>query len=198
MTFTQAFTAIVLAGYAGNQTFTLASTVTLPTTVTAGNGNDVIQLGGGNDTVALGGGNDTVSAGGGNNNVTLGNGNDVIQLGGGSNVVVEGNGNDSVSAGNGNNLVVGGLGHHTITVGNGTNILIDGSATVNNSGDSLRQILNAWTANPVASNQAAIRSRFTVSYNSRYHNTLSAGSGIDWFFYQPPTTSNKKPTDFLN
>ncbi len=167
--FTQPFTAIIIAGYAGNETFTLAPTLTLPTTVTAGNGNDVLQLGGGDSIVVLGDGNDTVSAGGGNNTVTLGNGNDVIQLGDGSNVVVEGNGNDSVSAGNGNNLIVGGLGHHTITVGNGTNILIDGSATVNNSGDSLRQILNAWTANPVASNQAAIRSRFTVSYNSRYH-----------------------------
>ena len=38
--FTQAFTAIVLAGYAGNDTFSLASTLTLPATVTAGNGDD--------------------------------------------------------------------------------------------------------------------------------------------------------------
>jgi Ca2+-binding RTX toxin-like protein len=112
--------------------------------------------------------------------------------------VVEGDGNDSVTAGNGNNLVVGGLGRHTIRVGNGTNILIDGSATVNHSGDSFRQILDAWTANPVASNQAAIRSRFTVNDNAKYANTLTAGSGIDWFSYQPPTTSNKKSTDFLN
>jgi Ca2+-binding RTX toxin-like protein len=112
--------------------------------------------------------------------------------------VVEGSGNDSVTAGNGNNLIVGGLGQHTIKVGNGTNILIDGSATVTNPGDSFRKILNDWVANPTASNQAAIRSRFTVNYNALYHNTLTAGSGIDWFFYKPPTTSNKKPTDFLN
>ena len=120
------------------------------------------------------------------------------QLGDGSHVDVEGNGNDSVAAGNGNNPIVGGLGPHKIKVGNGTNILIDGSATVVNPGDSFRQILNAWTANPVASNQSAIRSRFTVNYNAKYTNTLTAGSGIDWFFYQPPTTSNKKSTDFLN
>ena len=212
--FTQTFTAIILAGYAGNETFTLAPSLTLPATVTAGNGNDVLKLGGGNNTVVLGDGNDTVAdgngnntvtvgngndtiqLGGGNNTVTVGNGNDTIQLGGGSNVVVEGNGNDSVSAGNGNNLIVGGLGRHTITVGNGTNILIDGSATVDNSGDSFRQILNAWTANPTASNQGAIRQQLTVNYNALYHNTLTAGSGIDWFFYQPPTTSNKKSTDF--
>ena len=213
--FTQPFTAIIIAGYAGNETFTLAPTLTLPTTVTAGNGNDVLQLGGGDSIVVLGDGNDTVSAGDGNDTVTVGNGNDVIQLGGGnntvtagngndtihqgdgSNVVVEGDGNDTVSAGNGDNLIVGGLGQHTIQVGNGTNILIDGSATVNQSGDSFRRILDDWVANPTASNQGAIRQRFTVNYNAKYANTLTAGSGIDWFFYQnPPTTSNKKSTDF--
>jgi Ca2+-binding RTX toxin-like protein len=159
----------------------------------AGNGNDHIQLGATTPPPPAPPGN---TAPAGNNTVVLGNGNDNIQLGGGSNVVVEGNGNDTVTAGNGPNLVVGGLGQHTIKVGNGTNILIDGSATVTNSGDSFRQILGAWVANPVRSNQAAIQSRFTVNYNAKYANTLTAGSGIDWFFYKPPTTSNKKPTDF--
>jgi hypothetical protein len=65
-------------------------------------------------------------------------------------------------------------------------------------GDPLRLILNDWVANPVASNQAAIRSRFTVTYNSTHPNHLSAGSGIDRFFYKPPATSNRKLTDFLN
>jgi Ca2+-binding RTX toxin-like protein len=112
---------------------------------------------------------------------------------------VEGNGNDSASAGNGNNLIVGGLGRHTITAGNGINILIDGSATVTQPGDSFRQILNDWVTNPTAPNQAAIRTRFTVDYNANYANTLTAGSGVDWFFYTyAKTTSNKKRTDFLN
>ena len=189
----------------GNETVTMASTLTINAFVTAtGNGNDNVTLGNGNNTVTLlGGGNDNVTAGNGNNTVTLGNGNENVQLGDGSNVVVEGNGNDNVTAGNGNNLIVGGLGivagrgHDTIKVGNGTNILIAGSATVNNSGDSFRQILNAWTINPTASNQSVIRQRFTVNYNPNA-STLTAGSGIDWFFYKPPTTSNKKSTDFLN
>jgi Ca2+-binding RTX toxin-like protein len=124
---------------------------------------------------------------------------DPTQLGERSNIVVEGNGTDSVAASDGNNLVVVGLGHHTIQVGNGINILIDGSATVTMSGDSFRQILDAWVANPTASNQAAIRKRFTVTDNTTNANTLTAGTGIDWFFYKnPPTTSNKKATDFLN
>ena len=120
------------------------------------------------------------------------------QLGDGCNVGVEGNGHDSVSAGDGNNLIIGGLGRHTTKVGNGTNILIDGSATLTNPADSLRRILNDWAAKPTASNQGAIRQRFTVHYNTKYANPLSAGSGIDWFFYQPPTTSNTKSTDLLN
>jgi Ca2+-binding RTX toxin-like protein len=130
--------------------------------------------------------------------VTAGSGNDTIQLGDGSNVVVEGYGNDTVASCNGNNLIVGGLGRHAITVSKGTIILIDGSATIVNPGDSYRRILNDWVANPTASNRAAIRSRLTVNYNAKYTNTLAAGSGLDWFFYQPPTTSNKKSADFLN
>jgi hypothetical protein len=52
--------------------------------------------------------------------------------------------------------------------------------------------------NPTAANRAAIRSWFTVNDNAKYANTLTAGSGIDSFFYPSPPTSNKKPTDFLN
>jgi hypothetical protein len=179
----------------GNNTVTLGDG---NENLTAGNGTNTVTLGKGNDTVTAGDGNDTVQLGGGNNTVTLGNGNDNVTAGDGSNVVVEGNGTDTVTAGNGNNLIVGGLGRHTITVGNGTNILIDGSATVYKPQDSLRRILNDWVANPTASNQSKIRSRFTVNYNTKYANTLSAGSGIDWFFYKSPTTSNKKKSDFLN
>src|SRR5262249_46846059 len=148
------------------------------------------------------GGNDSVTAGNGDNTVTVGIGNDTIQLGGGSNVVVEGNGNDNVTAGNGNNLIVAGLGHDTIKVGNGNNILIAGSASVNSPGDSFRKILNDWTTwtkqKPPVPYPTSIRQRFTVNYNTTNASTLTAGSGIDWFFYKSPTTSNKKPTDFLN
>jgi Ca2+-binding RTX toxin-like protein len=159
-TFTQHFTAIAIAGFGGNDTIQLAASLTLPTTVVEGDGNDTIQLGDGD------------------------------------NVVVEGNGKDSVTAGNGANLIVAGLGPHTIRVGNGTNILIDGSATVvaAAAGDSFEQILEDWKAN--ASTQ--VDRRLSITYNTKYANTLKAGTGRDWFFYVPPTTSNKKPTDMLN
>jgi fibronectin-binding autotransporter adhesin len=210
-TFTQPFTAIIIAGYAGSDKFTLAPTLTLPATVTAGDGDDTVRLragnsivilgngkdkvlgGNGNDTVSLGDGNDNVTLGDGNDNVTVGNGNDNIQLGNRSDVVVEGNGNDSVTAGNGADLVVGGLGQHRIRLGNGNDILIDGSATVVNAGDSLRQILSDWSN----SSSALVNKRLKVVYNTTHPNVLHAGSGRNWFFYKnPPTTSNKKPTDF--
>jgi RTX calcium-binding nonapeptide repeat (4 copies) len=162
--------------------------------VSLANGNDNVQLGSSNDTIALGDGADYVSAGDGNDNVTVGNGNDNIQLGNGSDVVVEGNGNDYVSAGNGADLVVGGLGQHTIQLGNGNDILIDGSATVVNAGDSLRQILSDWNTSPSAS----VNTRLKVVYNTIHPNVLKTGSGRDWFFYNAPTTSNKKATDRLN
>ena len=120
--------------------------------------------------------------------------NDNIQLGNGSDVAVEGNGNDYISAGNGADLVVAGLGQHTIQLGSGNDILIDGSATVVNTGDSLRQIVSDWNASPSAS----VNTRLKVVYNMTHPNALKAGSGRDWFFYNAPTTSNKKSTDRLN
>ena len=114
----------------------LASTLTLPTTVTAGNGNDAIVLSGGNNTVALGGGNDAVAAGGGNNSVTVGNGNDVILLGNGNDTVTAGNGNDGIVLGGGNNTVAlgggndavaAGGGNDSVTVGNGNDVILLGN-----------------------------------------------------------------------
>jgi hypothetical protein len=199
---TPAVVAVLPAGVTagnGNDSVTLGNGSNI---VTLGNGSDSVTAGSGNNTVTLGNGNDSVTAGSGNNTVTLGNGNDTTQLGDGSNVVVEGNGNDNVTAGNGNNLIVAGLGtevgqgHDTIKVGNGNNILIAGSASVS-SGHSFRDILNIWTQFPNATGLDQIRPLLTVNYNT-FASTLTAGSGIDWFFCEPPTTSNKKSTDFLN
>ena len=163
--------------------------------VTLLGGNDNVQLGAGDDTVSLGNGNDYVAAGNGNNNVTVGNGNDNVRLGNGSDVIVEGNGNDYVAAGNGSDLVGGGLGQHTIQLGKGNDILIDGSATVVNSGDSLRQILSDWNA----SSSASVNARLKVMDNTSHPNVLKAGGGWDWFFYTySKDVTNKKSTDRRN
>jgi hypothetical protein len=205
--FKQSFTAIDIFGYVGNDNFQLFPTLTLPTTVVEGNGSNYIQLAGGNDTVTLGSGSNQVFGGNGNKSITasdiagtrgyfsLGNGNDIVRLGDGSDVVVEGNGNDYVSAGNGSDLIVAGLGQHSIQLGNGNDILIDGSATVVNFGDSLRQVLSDWNANPLTS----VNKRLKVVNNTSHPNVLRAGSALDWWFYtNSKDVTNKKATDRLN
>ena len=140
--FTQTFTGIDIFGYGGNDTFLLIPTLTLPTTVVAGNGNSVIILANGNDTVTLGtgsnkvfggNGNTTINAqdavgtssdiqlGNGNDTITLGEGNDQLVLGGGTNVVSAGAGNDSVIACNGTNKISLGNGTDYVKAGDGTN-----------------------------------------------------------------------------
>ena len=65
-TFSQTFTAIDIFGYGGNDVFLLIPTLTLPTTVVEGNGNNYLQLAGGNDSVTLGSGSNQVFGGNGN------------------------------------------------------------------------------------------------------------------------------------
>jgi Ca2+-binding RTX toxin-like protein len=199
-TYSQAFTTIYMVGFGGNDTIQVASTLTIATVISEGDGSDQLQLGNGNNTITLGNGNDKIQAGIGNNTITQGNGTDNVQLGNGQNVVVEGNGTDNVQAGNGNNLIVGGLGKHTIQVGNGSNILIDGSVQLTNSDDSLVQVLNDWTKyGATTANVASILARLRVTFNTINANTMQAGSGLDWFFETNPQDHiNRKAKDLLN
>ena len=68
--------------------------------------------------------------------------------------------------------------------GNGSNILIDGSMQLTQNGDSLGQVLEDWIdyGDAAANVDSIRRSRLLVTYNSRYANTLHAGSGLDWFW----------------
>ena len=193
--YNRSFTAIRFFGYGGNELVQLAATLTVNAYVTAGNGSDYVLLGkgnnvvtlgngsddvlagSGNNVVTLGNGNDYVLLGNGNNVVTLGNGNDYVQVGNGDNVVVTGNGDDGITAGSGDNLIAAGLGQHTVSVGGGSNILIDGSVTLNESGDSLSQVLASWILHgDTAADLANIRSRLAVTDNDRYANVLLSGA----------------------
>ena len=104
-TYSQSFSTIYAFLQNGSENVQLANTLTINTVVTAGNGNDNVQLGNGNNVVTLGNGNDNIQAGSGSNTVMAGNGNDNIQAGSGSNTVMAGNGNDNVQAGSGSNTV---------------------------------------------------------------------------------------------
>ena len=144
-TFAQTFTAIDVFGYGGNDNILLFPTLALPTTVSEGNGNNLIVLANGQDTVTLGSGNNQVSGGDGNKTITvadttrtstciaLGDGNNVISLGAGNDRVTLGKGNDSVTAGNGNDAVFASRnGVDVVALGNGNDSvgLGDGSNTV--------------------------------------------------------------------
>ena len=89
--FIQTFTAIDLFGYAGNEDFQLIPTLTLPTTVVVGNGNNSRTLAGGNDTVTMGSGSNNVVGGNGNTTITA------KDAAGASDVILLGNGNDSAT-----------------------------------------------------------------------------------------------------
>ena len=148
-TFSQSFTAINIIMYAGNDNIQLAPTLTINAKISAGNGNDNVQLdaanaaviigngndnvqaGNGNNTVTLGNGNDNINAGNGNNTITAGNGNDNVSLGYGSNVVTLGNGNDNINAGNGNNTITAGNGNDNVSLGLGNNVVTLGAGNDN-------------------------------------------------------------------
>ena len=138
-TFSQTFTAIDIFGYGGNDVFLLIPTLTLPTTVVEGNGNNYLLLAGGNDSVTLGSGSNQVFGGNGNKTITdadaagtsayisLGNGNDTISLGAGNDTVSLGNGNDYVTAGSGNDNVTVGNGNDNVQLGNGSDVIVEGN-----------------------------------------------------------------------
>jgi len=159
--FNQTFTAIDVFGYGGNDIFLLIPTLTLPTTVVEGNGNNYVLLAAGNDSVtfgsgsnhvfggngnktitdadaagtsayiSLGNGNDTISLGAGNDQVALCSGNNTVTAGNGNDTITLGDGSDSVSAGDGNDNVTVGNGNDNVQLGNGSDVIVEGNGNDN-------------------------------------------------------------------
>lgn len=93
-------------------------------TITAGSGNDILDLTGNNDILQFGAGNDTITVHGDNVNITATSGNDNITIVGGA---TAGGpiGTDTVNLGSGNNTIdVNAINDHVnVTVGSGHNII---------------------------------------------------------------------------
>ncbi|MGH7140335.1 MAG: MBG domain-containing protein, partial [Pirellulales bacterium] len=182
--YSQSFNMIYVIGFGGNDHIDFAPTLTIPTVVIEGDGNDHVRLGDGRNTVTVGSGNDNIEAGDGNN------------------VIVAGGGNDQIQVGDGDNLVVGGMGHTNVAAGNGNNILIDGS--VSQSTDQLWAVLDQWMAdiqNVDAASAIAsdLENGLTIQYNTTNGNRLGAGSGFDAFFATYAKDNlNAKPGDLVN
>lgn len=130
-TYNQSFTTIYVFLQGGNENIQLANSLTISAVVTAGNGNDNVQLGSGNNTVALGNGNDYVQTGNGSDVIAVGAGNDTIQTGNGNKTITAGTGNDNVQAGTGTDVVTLGSGNDNTTLGNGNNVVVEGAGNDN-------------------------------------------------------------------
>ena len=134
----QRITSIAIIEGNGNNRLAIAPSLTLPATMTAGDGNNVISFGAGDHVVVLGGGNNQVSGTSGNNTITassaagttiaisLGAGDQIIKLGDGNAKVILGNGNSTVVAGNGRDVIKLGNGNSTVNLGVGRDKIIAG------------------------------------------------------------------------
>jgi hypothetical protein len=139
LTYNPAPALIYIVGQGGSDTIGMENSLTIPTLVSEGNGNDNIQLGSGNNVVRAGTGNDSILAGDGSNTVMAGaagsTGNIQVQLGNGANnsVMLLGNGNDQVQVGNGNydSVSINGDGNDQVLVGDGNN----DSVSINGNGN---------------------------------------------------------------
>ena len=193
------FTTIYVVGFAGNENFQFAGSLTIATVICAGNGNDQIQLDNGANNVTLGNGNDNIQQGGGgtqggngNNLIVAGNGNDQVQLGNGNNTVTLGSGNDQVNLGTGNNIVTAsngndnvqlGTGNNTVTLGNGNDQVQANNGSGNNTvtlgtGNDNIQLANG--TNKVMAGAAGSTGNIQVQLGSGANNMVTlAGNGND-------------------
>jgi Ca2+-binding RTX toxin-like protein len=114
---TNAPDSFTINGEAGNDTVTVASSVTSAVTLIGGAGDD---------TLTSGGGADSLNGGDGKDRLTGGAGNDVMVGGAGDDTLLGGAGNDSLSAGAGNDQLNGESGVDTVLGEAGNDIILAG------------------------------------------------------------------------
>lgn len=120
VTGTHATLGVVFYGKDGNDTITVASTITGSSTLSGDHGDDTINSGGGHDTIWGGRGNDILRGGLGNDLIygdfkteTENDGDDTLDGGAGDDTLVGGAGGDTLIGGSGNDRLFGGSGIDT-------------------------------------------------------------------------------------
>jgi serralysin len=120
VTGTHATLGVVFYGKDGDDTITVASTLTGSSTLAGENGDDIINSGGGHDTLWGGRGNDILRGGLGNDLIygdfkteTINDGDDTLDGGAGDDTLVAGAGSDALIGGAGNDRLFGNAGVDT-------------------------------------------------------------------------------------
>ncbi len=147
------------------------------------------------------GGNNTITL---NSNVTTnayvlgGNNGNTITGGSGYNILVGGSGTDKITGGSNRDLIIGGTGGDTLNGGGGDDILVAGTTTYNDNLGALESIMAEWTSSHSYSDRVKNISSGTGSvarlngafflidgwtvFDDTKKDTLTGGSGTDWFF----------------
>jgi Ca2+-binding RTX toxin-like protein len=97
----------------GADKLTVATSITKPTSISGGSGNDTLTGGNGKDTIRGGDGNDSLTGNGGNDVLSGGNNNDILSGGDGVDALLGESGNDILRSGAGNDYMDGGNGSDT-------------------------------------------------------------------------------------
>ena len=121
-----------LTGGAGDDTFTIASSLSGNDTVSGGDGNDTVHAGAGNDKINGDSGNDVLYGDDGSDKIYGDDGNDTLHGGLGSDYLYGGNGNDTINGDDGDDRLYGEAGDDTINGGNGNDTITgaDGNDTI--------------------------------------------------------------------
>ena len=130
-------------------------------TISAGAGNDTIQLqgdgtaaatidgGAGDDTITAGAGNDILNGGDGDDTLNGGDGDDTLNGGDGDDTLNGGVGNDTLNGGDGDDTLNGGDGDDTLNGGAGNDILNGGAGDDTLNGDVGNDTLNGGDGNDI-------------------------------------------------
>ncbi len=165
----------------GNDEVELASSITIPSTIDGGRGNDEIAGGSATNTIWGGPGNDEIVGGSSADIIYGGDGNDEIEAGAGHDFVFGDAGNDELEGEGGNDLLVGGLGNDEIEGGSGRDVLLGGSGSDELDGENDDDLLIGhrvlFESNLVALAQVMSEWGSSRSYASRIANLRGTGTG---------------------
>lgn len=123
-------TAIKIVGGDKGDNLDVSRSISVPTVIQAGTGNDTIKGGSGADRIESGGGNDLVESRDGNDTVDGGLSNDTINGGSGADYILANDGNDSLFGDTGDDLLDGGNGTDRIDGGSGTDTAARGETYI--------------------------------------------------------------------